>query len=72
MSDRVIVMREGRVTGEIERATEHFNQESIMKAAWEVRCHEKEYEKCIDEDRAAAGADHTRNGPSIYASGRKF
>ncbi len=34
MSDRVIVMREGRVTGEIERATEHFNQESIMKAAW--------------------------------------
>ncbi|MFV0529286.1 MAG: sugar ABC transporter ATP-binding protein [Lachnospiraceae bacterium] len=34
MSDRVIVMREGRITGEIERGTEHFNQESIMKAAW--------------------------------------
>jgi len=34
MSDRVIVMREGRITGEIERDTEFFNQESIMKAAW--------------------------------------
>jgi len=34
MSDRVIVMREGRVTGEIERDSEFFNQESIMKAAW--------------------------------------
>ncbi|MFV0529076.1 MAG: sugar ABC transporter ATP-binding protein [Lachnospiraceae bacterium] len=34
MSDQVIVMREGRITGKIERDTEHFNQESIMKAAW--------------------------------------
>ncbi|MCQ2437449.1 MAG: sugar ABC transporter ATP-binding protein [Clostridia bacterium] len=34
MSDRVIVMREGRVMAEIERDSKHFNQESIMKAAW--------------------------------------
>ena len=34
MSDRVIVMRGGKVMGEIERDTEHFNQESLMKAAW--------------------------------------
>lgn len=34
MSDTVIVMREGRIMGEIDRDTEHFNQESIMKAAW--------------------------------------
>lgn len=34
MSDRVIVMRGGRITCEIERDTDHFNQESIMKAAW--------------------------------------
>jgi len=34
MSDRVIVMREGKIMGEIDRDTEHFNQESIMKAAW--------------------------------------
>lgn len=34
MSDRVIVMRKGKITGEIERDTAHFNQESIMKAAW--------------------------------------
>ncbi len=36
MSDRVIVMREGHITGEMDRATDHFNQEDIMKAAWEV------------------------------------
>lgn len=34
MSDRVIVMREGRIMGEIDRKSEHFNQESIMRAAW--------------------------------------
>jgi len=34
MSDRVIVMREGRIMGEIERDSEHFSQEDIMKAAW--------------------------------------
>jgi ribose transport system ATP-binding protein len=34
MADRVIVMRGGKITGEIERNSEHFNQESIMKAAW--------------------------------------
>ena len=34
MSDRVIVMRGGKVMGEIERDTEHFNQESLMKASW--------------------------------------
>ncbi len=34
MSDRVIVMRLGKVMAEIERDSEHFNQESIMKAAW--------------------------------------
>ena len=34
MSDRVIVMRGGRVMAEIERDSEHFNQEDIMKAAW--------------------------------------
>ena len=34
MSDRVIVMREGKVMGELDRNSEHFNQESIMKAAW--------------------------------------
>ena len=33
MSDRVIVMREGRVMGEMERDTDNFNQESLMKAA---------------------------------------
>ncbi len=36
MSDRVIVMRGGRITGEMDRNTDHFNQEDIMKAAWEV------------------------------------
>lgn len=34
MSDRVIVMRGGRIMAKIERASEHFNQDSIMKAAW--------------------------------------
>jgi ribose transport system ATP-binding protein len=36
MCDRVIVMRSGRITGEIDRESEDFNQESIMRAAWEV------------------------------------
>lgn len=34
MSDRVVVMREGRIMGEISRSTDNFNQETIMKAAW--------------------------------------
>ena len=34
MSDKVIVMREGRVMAEIDRGSRHFNQEDIMKAAW--------------------------------------
>ena len=34
MADRVVVMREGRVMAEIDRDSEHFNQEDIMKAAW--------------------------------------
>ena len=34
MSDRVIVMRDGAITAEIERDSEHFNQEDIMRAAW--------------------------------------
>jgi ribose transport system ATP-binding protein len=34
MSDRVVVMREGRIMANIERGSEFFNQESIMKAAW--------------------------------------
>lgn len=34
MSDRVIVMREGRITGEVNRDDYNFTQESIMKAAW--------------------------------------
>lgn len=34
MSDRVIVMREGRIMGEVEKDTENFTQENIMKAAW--------------------------------------
>ncbi|MFV0529457.1 MAG: sugar ABC transporter ATP-binding protein [Lachnospiraceae bacterium] len=34
MSDRVLVMRRGKIMGEISRGEEHFNQESIMKAAW--------------------------------------
>lgn len=34
MCDRVIVMREGRIKGEVSRGSEHFNQEDIMKLAW--------------------------------------
>ena len=34
MSDRVIVMREGRIMGELSRKTDVLNQEIIMKAAW--------------------------------------
>lgn len=34
MSDRVIVMRGGKVMANIERDSKHFNQEDIMKAAW--------------------------------------
>ncbi|MDO4270386.1 MAG: sugar ABC transporter ATP-binding protein [Eubacteriales bacterium] len=34
MSDRVVVMREGRVMATVDRDSRHFNQESLMKAAW--------------------------------------
>ncbi len=34
MSDHVVVMRGGRVMANIDRDTEHFNSEDIMKAAW--------------------------------------
>ena len=34
MSDRVVVMRGGRVMAVVERDSKHFNQEDIMKAAW--------------------------------------
>ncbi len=34
ISDRVVVMREGKVMATIDRESEHFNQEDIMKAAW--------------------------------------
>jgi ribose transport system ATP-binding protein len=34
MSDRVVVMREGRVAATIDSNSKHFNQEDIMKAAW--------------------------------------
>jgi ribose transport system ATP-binding protein len=34
MSDRVVVMREGRVVAEMDSGSKHFNQEDIMKAAW--------------------------------------
>lgn len=34
MSDRVIVMRSGKIMGEIERESDHFNQEDIIRAAW--------------------------------------
>lgn len=36
MSDRVVVMRSGRITAEIQRSSPEFNQEDIMKAAWGV------------------------------------
>ena len=34
MSDHVVVMREGKVMADIDRDSEHFNSEDIMKAAW--------------------------------------
>ena len=34
MCDRVIVMRDGHIKGEIEAGSNHFNQEDIMKLAW--------------------------------------
>jgi len=34
MSDRVVVMRGGRIMGTIDRDSEHFNQEDTMRAAW--------------------------------------
>ncbi|MEF9894962.1 MAG: sugar ABC transporter ATP-binding protein [Clostridia bacterium] len=34
MSDRVVVMREGRVMAALDRDSDCFNQEAIMKAAW--------------------------------------
>lgn len=34
MSDRVIIMRNGRIKSEVCRSELHFNDESIMKAAW--------------------------------------
>ena len=34
MSDRVIVMRKGRVMAKVDRNSKHFNQEDLMKAAW--------------------------------------
>lgn len=34
MSDRVVVMRKGRVMATIDRKSKHFNQDSIMHAAW--------------------------------------
>lgn len=34
MSDRVIVMRSGKVMGTLDRDSEQFNSEIIMKAAW--------------------------------------
>ena len=34
MSDRVIVMRSGKITAKIERGSKYFNSEDIMKASW--------------------------------------
>lgn len=34
MSDRVVVMRGGRVMATVDRDSKYFNQEDIMKAAW--------------------------------------
>lgn len=34
MSDRVVVMRGGQIMAQIDRDSEHFNSEDIMKAAW--------------------------------------
>ncbi len=36
MSDRVVVMREGHITAIVDRDSEEFNQEDLMKHAWEV------------------------------------
>jgi ribose transport system ATP-binding protein len=36
MSDRVVVMRDGRITGEFGRNDANFGSDDIMKAAWEV------------------------------------
>ena len=40
MSDRVIVMRGGRVMAEVDRESKFFNQEDLMKAAWGGRLDE--------------------------------
>jgi len=40
MSDRVIIMRGGRITGEISREEKAFDQEAIMAFAWEVKTDE--------------------------------
>lgn len=34
MSDHVVVMRGGKVMANVERGSQHFNSEDIMKAAW--------------------------------------
>lgn len=34
MSDRVLVLRGGKIMATIDRGSKHFNQEDIMKAAW--------------------------------------
>ncbi|MCH1982391.1 sugar ABC transporter ATP-binding protein [Ruminococcus sp. OA3] len=34
MCDRVVVMREGEIMAAIDRDSQHFNQEDIMRAAW--------------------------------------
>jgi ribose transport system ATP-binding protein len=34
MSDRVIVMRKGKIMAVVDRSSEKFNQEDIMRAAW--------------------------------------
>lgn len=41
MSDRVIVMREGKIMATIDRDSEHFNQEDIMSAAWGGKLNDK-------------------------------
>ncbi|WP_105616210.1 sugar ABC transporter ATP-binding protein [Vallitalea okinawensis] len=44
MSDRVIVMREGRITGRINRGSKSFCEKEIMKAAWGGYIDEEECE----------------------------
>ena len=34
MSDSVIIMREGQILAEIDRESEHFNEQDIMKVSW--------------------------------------